>query len=67
MTHPCLCDVCLKARDDELRRAREAERERCAKRVETVTLESGRGHVRKTRLSYQTIKFQIADAIRALR
>lgn len=23
MQHPCLCDTCLKARDDELRRARE--------------------------------------------
>lgn len=27
MNHPCLCDTCLKARDDELRRTRAAQDE----------------------------------------
>jgi hypothetical protein len=26
--HPCLCDICLKARDDELARCRQEEREK---------------------------------------
>lgn len=30
MDHPCRCDICYAARDDELRRVREGERKRCA-------------------------------------
>jgi hypothetical protein len=40
--------------------------EACAKVALNYPLEAGRGNVRKSRLSYQEIQFQIASAIRAL-
>jgi hypothetical protein len=40
--------------------------EACAKVALNCPLEAGRGNVRKSRLSYQEIQFQIASAIRAL-
>lgn len=45
MQHPCLCEICLKTRDEELHQAVMAERERCAKIA--LAIDSGCGNERE--------------------